>query len=569
MAGVSDYLQFSGSNCRHCYKCIRHCPVKSISFSTSNARVEILTEECVICGRCFVICPQKTKSVRDDVPKARDMIRRGETVVASIAPSFSANFEGVSIDSMRAALARLGFSDTSETALGATVVKREYEHMMASNDRSIVISSCCHSVNLLIRKYFPEALPCLAPAVSPMRAHCAAIKAEKPDAKTVFIGPCISKKSEAEEYRGTVDCVLTFGELSRWFAEEGVEPEKSANRRPPESGRARMFPIPGGILKSMTEHRPDRSYIAIDGMQNCISAIRGVIAGDVRDCFIEMSACVGSCVGGPAMSGTGRFLVKDWIAVEASAGELDFDVPSPEEESIMQKFEPRPIRKIFPGGAAVEETLRAMGKKRPEDELNCGSCGYDTCRDKALAVLTGKADITMCLPYLHERAKSFSDTIINNTPNGIIVLDKSLVIQQANRAACAILNIREESDVKGRDVSCVLDPLPILRSADVGENVYEKRTYLVEYKKYVMQTIIHDDGQDIIIVLMRDVTEEEIGRSRKVEICGETIEITDRVIERQMRTVQEIASLLGETAAETQIALSRLKETIHNEQFLH
>jgi uncharacterized Fe-S cluster-containing protein len=384
----------------------------------------------------------------------------------------------------------------------------------------------------------------------------------------VFIGPCISKKSEAEEYRGTVDCVLTFDELSRWFAEEGIEPEKSENREPPESGRARTFPIPGGIVKSMTVRRPDRGYITIDGMQNCISAIKGVIAGDVRGCFIEMSACVGSCVGGPAMSNSGRFLVKDWIAIEASAGEHDFDITFPEKGSLFQKFEPRPIRKIFPGGTAVEETLKAMGKKRPEDELNCGSCGYDTCRDKATAVLTGKADITMCLPYLHERAKSFSDTIINNTPNGILVLDKSLTIQQANRAARAILNIREESDVKGRNVSCVLDPLPIIQCVDIGENIYEKKTYLVEYKKYVKRTIIRDDGQDIIIVLMRDVTEEEIGRGRKIEICGETIEITDRVIERQMRTVQEIASLLGETAAETQIALSRLKEAIHNEQFL-
>ena len=569
MTGASDYLQFSGANCRHCYKCIRHCPVKSISFSTGEARVEILTDECVICGRCFVICPQKTKSIRDDVPKARDMIRRGETVIASVAPSFSANFEGVSIDSMRTALRELGFSDASETAIGATVVKREYEHIMTSNDRSVVISSCCHSVNLLIGKFFPEALPHLAPVVSPMRAHCAAIKAENPDAKTVFIGPCISKKSEAEQYPGTVDCVLTFGELSNWFGEEGIEPAKTMTRGRPESGRARLFPAPGGILKSMTEHRPDRSYIAIDGMQNCISAIRGVIAGDVRDCFIEMSACVGSCVGGPAMSDSGRFLVKDWIAVEASAGELDFDTAPLDEESIIQKFAPRPIRKIFPGSAAIEETLRTMGKKRPEDELNCGSCGYDTCRDKAFAVLTGKADITMCLPYLHERAKSFSDTIINNTPNGIVVLDKSLVIQQANRSACSIFNIREESDVKGRDVSCVLDPVPILHSIETDENIYEKRAYLVEYKKYVMQSIIHDGGHNIIIVLLRDVTEEEIGRSRKIEICAETIEITDRVIEHQMRTVQEIASLLGETAAETQIALSRLKDTIHNEQFLH
>jgi uncharacterized Fe-S cluster-containing protein len=316
----------------------------------------------------------------------------------------------------------------------------------------------------------------------------------------------------------------------------------------------------------MIGHSPEWSYIVVDGMQNCVSAIKGVLSGETENCFIEMSACSGSCVGGPAMSESGRFFVRDFVAVESVAGSEDLPADFVADA---QKFEPRPLRKIFPGSAAIEETLRAMGKKTPEDELNCGSCGYDTCRDKALAIIVGKADVTMCLPYLQGLAESFSETIIQNTPNGALVLDRSLTIQQANRAACAILNIRGEDDVKGRNVECVLDPVPILQAVERGENVYEKMAYLVEYEKYIMQSIIHDPDNSIIIVIMRDVTEEEAGRGRKVEICRETIEITDRVIDHQMRTVQEIASLLGETAAETQIALLKLKDTIHNEQFLH
>jgi uncharacterized Fe-S cluster-containing protein len=501
------------------------------------------------------------------VSEVKKMIASGDRVFASVAPSFAANYAGVSMSAMEDALKLLGFYAASETALGATLVKWEYERLVADGRHSVVISSCCHSVNLMIQKYFPEALPSLAPVISPMRAHCGAIKLENAGARTVFIGPCVSKKAEAELYPGAVDRVITFDELSRWFADEGIALEKTGNGET-VSGRARLFPVPGGILRSMTENRPDFSYVVIDGMGNCVDAVKGILAGKVKDCFIEMSACVGSCVGGPGMSGEDRYLVDDCVAVDRSAGSSDFDIESPGERVLHQGFEPRPIRKIFPGRSAIEETLRAMGKKRPEDELNCGGCGYDTCRDKAAAVLCGKADIAMCLPYLQEKAQSFSDKILNNTPNGVIVLDESLKIQQINAAGCRILNIRDESDVKGMEVSCVLDPLPILGVRESGENVYEKRTHLVEYEKYVMQTIIRDAAFSIIIVLLRDVTEDELGRSRKMEICGETITITDRVIERQMRAVQEIASLLGETAAETQIALTKLKEAIHNERFL-
>jgi PAS domain-containing protein len=470
---------------------------------------------------------------------------------------------------MKRALIELGFRDAAETAIGATIVKKEYEKIVADDGRSVVISSCCHSVNLIVQKYFPEALPMLAPVVSPMRAHCAEIKREHPDAWTVFIGPCVSKKAEAELYPGTVDCVITFGELESWFASSGISPEVSGADTTETSGRARIFPVRGGILRSMTEKRPDYSYVAVDGAGKCIEAIKSVISGGMKNCFIEMSACSDSCVGGPAMLRADRSAVRDCVTVGRFAGERDFDVPQPEKYHVGQDFKAMPVRKIFPGQKAIEDTLRAMGKKRPEDELNCGGCGYDTCRDKAAAVLRGKADIAMCLPYLQEKTQSFSDNIINNTPNGVIVLDESLSIQQINAAACKILNIRNESDVKGVNVSCVLDPMPMIDAVERGENMYEKRTYLIDYKKYVMQTVIRDASFNIIIVLMRDVTEEELGRSRKLEICSESIKITDSVIEHQMRTVQEIASLLGETAAETQIALTSLKETIQNERFLY
>ena len=406
-----------------------------------------------------------------------------------------------------------------------------------------------------------------------MQAHSTMIKQEHPGSKTVFIGPCISKKAEAEcgsDTPGSVDCVLTFDELSEWFAEENIN--VSDTQREETGGKARFFPTTGGILRSMAADSPDYSYVAIDGVKNCIETLKDIVAGDIDKCFIEMSACPGSCIGGPAMAKEKRSAVRDRLFVEKyalDAGGLDFHTQHISETDFCTVFKPNPVRKIFPGQKAIEEVLRSLGKRTPEDELNCGSCGYDTCKEKALAVLVGKADKTMCLPYLMEKAQSFSDNIISHTPNGVIVLNESLTIQKMNKAACRIMNVRDENDVLGMNAACVMDPDPLMHVLEERNNTYEKRVYMVEYQRYVMQTIIFDREYSIVIIIMRDITEEEIGRSRKVDICKQTIEITDKVIEKQMRSVQEIASLLGETTAETQIALTKLKETIYNEQFLH
>ena len=211
---MSDCLTLKKSNCKNCYKCIRHCPVKSIRFSGNQAH--IIEDECILCGQCFVVCPQNAKQIVDETEKVKVLIQSGDPVYVSIAPSFIANYRGVGIEGMRRALRQLGFADVEETALGATVVKTEYDKMLSDGTRDVVISSCCHSINLLIEKYFPSVLPCLADILSPMQAHCTSIKKRFPGAKTVFIGPCVAKKDEASHYQGIVDAVLTYEELTEF-----------------------------------------------------------------------------------------------------------------------------------------------------------------------------------------------------------------------------------------------------------------------------------------------------------------------------------------------------------------
>jgi len=558
---MPNCLTLKKSNCKNCYKCIRHCPVKSIRFSGNQAH--IIGNECILCGHCFVVCPQNAKEIVDETEKVRVLIQSGDPVVVSLAPSFVANYEGVGIESMREALKKLGFYDVEETALGATLVKREYDRILKEEDRDIVISSCCHSINLLIQKYFPRELPYLADVLSPMQAHCEDIKRRVPGAKTVFLGPCVAKKDEAEYYEGIVDAVLTYEELTNWLKKEGIElrQEKSLDQH----SLARFFPTTGGILKTMAKDAPNFTYMALDGVENCIAALKEIEQGRIHHCFIEMSACVGSCAGGPVMEKYGRSPLKDYLAVSGYAGDKDFEIDQPEIRELRKRFEPIEHRAGTPSEVEIRDILREMGKFKPSQELNCGSCGYDTCREKAIAIYQGKAEISMCLPYLMQKAENFSDTIARNSPNGILMLNDQLEVQQINPAALKILNLRSESTVLGDQVVRILDPTPFLKVKTTGRGIFHERTYLAEYDCTVEHTLVSAEDGRMLLCIMRDVTREEETRRQKEEISRQTAEVADKVVDKQMRIVQEIASLLGETAAETKIALSKLKESIANE----
>ena len=253
------------------------------------------------------------------------------------------------------------------------------------------------------------------------------------------------------------------------------------------------------------------------------------------------------------------------MAVARFAGTKDFEVEQPESAELEKNMTAIKRALPMPSEDEIREALRQMGKVRPDMELNCGSCGYNTCREKAIAICQGKAEVSMCLPYLKDKAENFSDTIARNTPNGLIVLNESLEVQQINKAAQKILGVRFATDVLGDQLVRIMDPRDCLDVLNTGRDIHNKRVYLAEYEKYVDETVVYDKAYRLLVCILRDVTEEEVQRDKKENISRQTVEIADRVVDKQMRIVQEIASLLGETAAETKIALSKLKESISNE----
>ena len=556
---MSDCLRLKKSNCKNCYKCIRHCPVKSIRFTGNQAN--IISNECILCGQCFVVCPQNAKEIRNDTEKAKVLLSENEIVIASVAPPFIANYDGIGIKQLEKGLKQLGFYAAEETAIGAQYVKTEYENILKNEQPDILISSSCHSVNLLIQKHYPNELKYLAHVLSPMQAHAVDIKKRYPNAKVVFIGPCVAKKDECDHY-GIVDCVLTFEELTKWFIEQNIELEPGIDTT--EESKTRLFPTTGGIIETM-EKVPGYTYVAIDGTENCINVLKDIEQGNIKKCFIEMSSCVGSCIGGPVLEKYHNSPIRSYIEVVNYAGDKDFNVPQPKREAMSKNIayigNPAPV----PTEEEITEILLKMGKSIKQHELNCGSCGYNTCREKAIAVYQGKAGLNMCLPFLKERAEKFYTTIMNNTPDGILVLNDNLEVQQLNLAARHIMNIRYVTDVLGEPIIRILDPKPFMEVRESGKSIKGELVYLPEYSKYVERTLVYEKEYKIIICIMRDVTDEMEAKEKKEKISQNTIETADKVVEKQMRIVQEIASLLGETAAETKIALTKLKESLEDE----
>lgn len=548
------------NDCRSCYKCIRVCPTKSISFHDGQA--SIIPNECVLCGKCFLACPQNCKTIRDDKLEAKALIQKGNCI-ASLAPSFLSSYKGASFDTMKKALLALGFIDVEETAIGATIVKKEYDKLVASSTQDIILSTCCHSVNLLVEKHYPEVKKYLAPILSPMQAHAKDIKSRNPGCSVIFIGPCISKKNEVDRYSGYNDLALTFLELDDLLKEKGIEVEIDKDPKKVEESLARLFPIEGGILATMKKDCPDYEYIAVSGMENCISTIHDVLDGKIHHAFIEMSSCSGSCINGPAIKESARSFASAIIDIKRSAGKKDFNVKEYVLADLKKPFYDESLSHRLPSEKEIEEVLRKIGKTSKKDELNCACCGYPTCREKAIAVLQGKANLEMCLPYLMEKEKSFAANVIEESPNGVAIMDEAFILTLANPSLSRILGVPQK-ELLGTSISDYFD-IEIFATALMQKTLIPRKLTLKNGEKIVETNVAYDEKYHILIAIFHDITTYVKEKERKAEAAKKTAEVTSEVIAKNMRAVQEIAQLLGESTAETKIALTNLQKSLQDD----
>ncbi|MDC7288848.1 PAS domain-containing protein [Blautia schinkii] len=560
-------IDFRDADCRHCYKCVRHCNVKAIS--VRNAQAHIITEQCVHCGHCLEVCPQNAKKFASDMSTVKEFLRQGQKVVVSIAPSYLGVLDYDKPGQVAGALMKLGFYEVRETAEGAAYVTREYQRLLKEGKMKNIITTCCPSVNDLIEKYYPSLTSQMAPVVSPMIAHGRLIKElYGDDVKVVFLGPCIAKKAEAigdERVAGAVDAILTFEELIPWLNFEGIKikdcEEKPLGNPDPEINR--LYPVSGGIVKSVLAENEDENYrkVYVDGMDACMELFESMEKDEIDGCFVEVNICEGGCIKGPASHNWNRSFLKSKLSVEKqvphkNAARLDYrEIPMDKEFFDHRVTEPVPTED------EIRKILRKTGKYTKEDELNCGACGYSSCRAKAEAVFQKKAEVGMCMPYAIAQAESMSNVILDVTPNLNFIVDKNFRIKECNRKAQEVLGISREEALE-RYIFEFLDETDISEVLRTRQPILHKKVTLKQIGIVAVETIVFIETKKAVLVIYQDVTKQEKAKEQRFQRKMETVEMAQQVIDKQMMVAQEIAGLLGETTAETKVTLTKLRDSI-------
>jgi iron only hydrogenase large subunit-like protein/uncharacterized Fe-S cluster-containing protein len=554
----SRYILSDKANCTYCYKCLRNCPVKAISFRHGESFV--IEEECVLCGTCVNTCPQKAKQYRNDIEKFLSLVRK--PFILSIAPSFYAYFkESFKVLSL---LKQLGCVYISETSIGAEYVSEEYAKIFSRSDKPLITTACPVVVEL-VEKYFPEYADYLFKVKSPASAHAEFLKHMFGNLPKVFVSPCIAKKKELED---VFDVVLTFEELERGLEKifhdgnnntKGIATllEKMPETYPdsPHPSRARFYPSSRGVVDSATAYVGENfPYYVLEGVENIINFFK-TFNGFNEKIFIEASACVGGCINGPTMKREDNILLRrsrlqNAIRVLESLNvkKVDrFSVPIDLKHSLK-------IRKVeynIPE-SEIERIFAQMGKTNPEKILDCTGCGYETCRDKAIAVALGKAEKEMCFAYLVEKVSSVSNLVVEETPNAIVIFKDSKILYINNSARILFANYTEDMLIS----ICQ-------RVKESSNRIHE--LYINSRKVYLYPKVfdLPDDG--VTVVLFVDLTEMVQQREHMNELRRRTIEKIDEVLNEQMKLAQNIASLLGESIAETKSRFAEFKKFLGEE----
>lgn len=568
-----NIIGFKKAKCKNCYKCVRICDVKAITVKGEQA--QIVADKCILCGKCLDACPQNAKTLISDLHRVKKYLADGVKTVISIAPAYLGILKYNTPGQVISALLKLGFSEVRETAEGAVYITEEYNRLLNNAEMENIITTCCPSVNELIEIYYPSLTKYMAPVVSPMIAHGKILREEFGDkTKIVFLGPCISKKREAENdtrTAGFIDAVINFTELEEWLQEENINIIECEDTPPgnPNPEVNRLYPISSGVLSSvLSAKEPKDNYrkFYVHGIQNCIDLLDSMKNGLVNGCFIEANICNGGCIKGPAANTEliSRFKVKldmEEMIKKIPPKDKDFKKESVESISFEKKFKDRSIKEPMPSEDEIRKILKQIGKTDKEHELNCGACGYYTCREKAIAVYQNKAELTMCIPFMHEKAQSMANVVLEMTPNIIIIVDMDMKIIEFNRAAQKIFK-KTRAEALEMYLYEFFDHSDFEKVFSTHESILGKKAEYPNLKLTSLQNIVYIHSQNSVMGVFQDISEDEEKNKQAYKVKVETIEMAQNVINKQMLVAQQIAGLLGETTAETKVTLTKLRDTI-------
>ncbi|MCM0650954.1 4Fe-4S binding protein [Clostridium swellfunianum] len=561
-----ELINFSKANCRSCYKCLRSCPVKAIRIKNDQAK--IVEDRCVACGQCLVVCPQNARQIKSDLFKIKNAILTGKTTIAIVAPSFAGAFSMEAPGQLVSALKKLGFDRVEEVALGAQIVTNLYNEYMNSTEKKNFITTSCPSVNYLIETYYPTLVDYLIPVDSPMLAHGKVLKNEYPDCFVTFVGPCTAKKFESVDKGnlGIIDAVLTFDELHKLLEERKIDLNNVTPTSFDKNGTltGRLFPVPGKLsLEFKSDKLSHYENITVDGMDRCVQLFNAMEKGDIDNVIVEALACRGGCINGPAMPKdeidffSRKRSINKYLK-ENMENAAPCNLESIASINFTKEFKDKSLEPSVIDEEKITQILHKLGKYTPSDELNCGVCGYNTCREKAQAVLDGMAELNMCIHYIRNKAESITNVVFETSPNAIFTLDEDLLVKDFNPASESMFKVKYE-DIKNKHICLLMDDSNFYKVKDSKENIVGNRVTIPELDLVVLENIIYLENHGMFLVIINDITMQEKSKGELAIVKEKTLDAAQAVIEKQMRVAQEIASLLGETTAETKVILTKLK----------